>query len=107
VACVFEPQLLPGPLDLLRRAARRLCCPGEHVTHEAPIHPGRLKRTLVSMGFEPVRTGTTFFFPVSPRWKWAQWLIRKLWKVPGKVPLIRRLGGVYMIAARKKPESSA
>jgi SAM-dependent methyltransferase len=101
VACIFEPQLLPGPLDLLRRAARRLCCPGQHVTSEAPIHPRRLRRELVSMGLAPLRCKTTFFFPFNPRWRPCRWLIRMLWTLPGKLPLVRRLGGVFMITARK------
>lgn len=101
VACIFEPQLLPGPLDLLRRAARRLCCPGQHITSEAPVHPRRLKQELVSMGFVPLRCKTTFFFPFNPSWRPCRWLVRSLWALPGKLPLVRRLGGVCMITARK------
>jgi SAM-dependent methyltransferase len=103
--CIFEPQLLPPALDFIRRFARSQCCPGDHLSSEAPIHPGRLRKLVVSFGFRPVRCGATFFLPFDAKSKLGAWLVRKLWKVPGKIPLIRRLGGVYKICSRKEAPS--
>lgn len=99
--CVFEPQFLPRGLDFLRRVAQRHCCPGDHADWESPVHPGELKRLLRSGGFRPLRWGTMFFLPFNPRSRLGRWLVRRLWTVPRRIPLIRRLGGVFMICAEK------
>jgi hypothetical protein len=102
ILCIFEPQLLPPALDFIRRFARRCCCPGDHLPSEAPIHPGRLRKLLVAGGFRPIRSGATFFLPFNPKGRLRAWLVRKLWKVPGRIPLVRRLGGVFKICCRKE-----
>jgi SAM-dependent methyltransferase len=100
--CIFEPQLLPAALDFIRRFARRRCCPGDHLSSEAPIDPAGLRKLVASLGFRPVRCGTTFFLPFDAKSRLGAWLVRKLWKVPGRIPLVRRLGGVYKICSRKE-----
>jgi len=99
--CIFEPQTLPGPLDVLRRFAQRCCCPGEHVEAEAPIDPQRLRRSVEAAGFRVLKEGATFFLPFDPTGRLARAIVRRLWRLPGRIPLLRRLGGVCMLCAEK------
>ena len=99
--CICEPQLLPRGLDFIRRIARRNLNPLGHTPDEQPIDPGRLKKLLKQNGYTVLRKGTTFFLPFDPKFRPARWFIRTFWRVPGRIPLIRRLGGVFKVCVEK------
>ena len=99
---IFEPQELPACLDFIRRWARRRFSTGEHIDSEKPITPSRLTKQLTDAGFVIRFRRRTFFFPFTPKSRLGRHLVKALWRIPGRVPLLSRLGGVFKVYAEKK-----